>query len=126
LILVIRSSFSDSFMDIDLICSSFYLIRLLKFRLLRLESTVMLSVTLLRLISSLLRSLKILFLLPTIVMYASISICLCFSFQFLYFYSLFNFNFIAIFSSFQVPHVNRTDYQLIDISEDGFVSLTFS
>lgn len=23
---------------------------------------------------------------------------------------------------FQVPHVNRTDYQLIDISEDGFVS----
>ena len=22
----------------------------------------------------------------------------------------------------QVPHVNRTDYQLIDISEDGFVS----
>ena len=21
----------------------------------------------------------------------------------------------------QVPHVNRTDYQLIDISEDGFV-----
>lgn len=26
------------------------------------------------------------------------------------------------FSSFQVPHVNRTDYQLIDISEDGFVS----
>ncbi|KAK3440267.1 hypothetical protein EUGRSUZ_B00553 [Eucalyptus grandis] len=22
-----------------------------------------------------------------------------------------------------VPHVNRTDYQLIDISEDGFVSL---
>ncbi|CAA2975779.1 eukaryotic translation initiation factor 5A-2 [Olea europaea subsp. europaea] len=23
----------------------------------------------------------------------------------------------------QVPHVNRTDYQLIDISEDGFVSL---
>ncbi|CAN1313888.1 Eukaryotic translation initiation factor 5A-3 [Linum perenne] len=24
---------------------------------------------------------------------------------------------------FQVPHVNRTDYQLIDISEDGFVSI---
>ncbi|KAK4392779.1 Eukaryotic translation initiation factor 5A-4 [Sesamum angolense] len=23
----------------------------------------------------------------------------------------------------KVPHVNRTDYQLIDISEDGFVSL---
>ena len=23
----------------------------------------------------------------------------------------------------QVPHVNRVDYQLIDISEDGFVSL---
>ncbi|GKG54252.1 eukaryotic translation initiation factor 5A-2, partial [Tanacetum coccineum] len=23
----------------------------------------------------------------------------------------------------QVPHVTRTDYQLIDISEDGFVSL---
>lgn len=23
----------------------------------------------------------------------------------------------------QVPHVNRTDYQLIDISEDGFVCL---
>ena len=23
----------------------------------------------------------------------------------------------------QVPHVNRTDYQLIDISEDGFVRL---
>lgn len=22
---------------------------------------------------------------------------------------------------FQVPHVNRTDYQLIDISEDGYV-----
>lgn len=22
---------------------------------------------------------------------------------------------------FQVPHVTRTDYQLIDISEDGFV-----
>ena len=22
---------------------------------------------------------------------------------------------------FQVPHVNRSDYQLIDISEDGFV-----
>lgn len=22
----------------------------------------------------------------------------------------------------QVPHVSRTDYQLIDISEDGFVS----
>lgn len=25
----------------------------------------------------------------------------------------------------QVPHVNRTDYQLIDISEDGFVSYFF-
>lgn len=24
----------------------------------------------------------------------------------------------------QVPHVNRTDYQLIDISEDGFVCLS--
>ena len=23
----------------------------------------------------------------------------------------------------QIPHVNRTDYQLIDISEDGFVWL---
>lgn len=25
----------------------------------------------------------------------------------------------------QVPHVNRTDYQLIDISEDGFVSSNY-
>ena len=25
----------------------------------------------------------------------------------------------------QVPHVNRTDYQLIDISEDGFVWSSF-
>lgn len=25
----------------------------------------------------------------------------------------------------QVPHVNRTDYQLIDISEDGFVSFNY-
>ena len=25
----------------------------------------------------------------------------------------------------QVPHVNRTDYQLIDISEDGFVLKIF-
>lgn len=24
-----------------------------------------------------------------------------------------------------MPHVNRTDYQLIDISEDGFVSTLF-
>lgn len=24
-------------------------------------------------------------------------------------------------SYIQIPHVNRTDYQLIDISEDGFV-----
>lgn len=24
---------------------------------------------------------------------------------------------------YQVPHVNRTDYQLIDISEDGFVRI---
>lgn len=27
--------------------------------------------------------------------------------------------------SLQVPHVNRTDYQLIDISEDGFVRVSF-
>lgn len=26
----------------------------------------------------------------------------------------------------QVPHVTRTDYQLIDISEDGFVSYSFN
>ncbi|WRX32333.1 Translation elongation factor [Theobroma cacao] len=30
---------------------------------------------------------------------------------------------VMLFLSFDVPHVNRTDYQLIDISEDGFVSL---
>jgi hypothetical protein len=28
--------------------------------------------------------------------------------------------------SLQVPHVNRTEYQLIDISEDGFVSPNIS
>lgn len=31
-------------------------------------------------------------------------------------------NFVIIVFYLQVPHVNRTDYQLIDISEDGFVS----
>lgn len=31
--------------------------------------------------------------------------------------------FILIIGFLQVPHVNRTDYQLIDISEDGFVSI---
>lgn len=31
------------------------------------------------------------------------------------------FKFVYPFSVLQVPHVNRTDYQLIDISEDGFV-----
>ncbi|KAL0327145.1 UNVERIFIED_CONTAM: Eukaryotic translation initiation factor 5A-2 [Sesamum angustifolium] len=30
----------------------------------------------------------------------------------------------VIFIELQVPHVTRTDYQLIDISEDGFVRLT--
>lgn len=30
--------------------------------------------------------------------------------------------FPGFYLSLQVPHVNRTDYQLIDISEDGFVS----
>ena len=29
---------------------------------------------------------------------------------------------IVIIHHVQVPHVSRTDYQLIDISEDGFVS----
>lgn len=29
---------------------------------------------------------------------------------------------MGVVSGLQVPHVNRTDYQLIDISEDGFVS----
>lgn len=30
---------------------------------------------------------------------------------------------LLIYCISQVPHVNRTDYQLIDISEDGFVSV---
>ncbi|XP_019175630.1 PREDICTED: eukaryotic translation initiation factor 5A-2-like [Ipomoea nil] len=30
---------------------------------------------------------------------------------------------LLFYYCFAVPHVNRTDYQLIDISEDGFVSL---
>jgi hypothetical protein len=32
--------------------------------------------------------------------------------------------FVCLFVK-QVPHVNRTDYQLIDISEDGFVCTNF-
>ena len=110
--------------------------RLLRFRLRRPVSTVMLSATLLELISSLLRSLKILSPLLTTVMYAPTS------FIFLIFYSWFtvihflivaphnNICYVVVFLFFsflfffpcQVPHVNRTDYQLIDISEDGFVS----
>lgn len=45
---------------------------------------------------------------------------------------LWNYIFYALYSLFQftrvtqVPHVNRVDYQLIDISEDGFVSVDYS
>ena len=39
-----------------------------------------------------------------------------------YFISFSRINGCSYLSVLQVPHVNRTDYQLIDISEDGFVS----
>lgn len=102
--------------------------RLLKFLLPRRVSTVMLSVTLLGLIFSLPRSLKILCPLPTTVMYVPVHVFSSYVFSFLEstLLELFLFLKICVFVLlFQVPHVNRTDYQLIDISEDGFVSFCF-
>lgn len=78
---------------------------------------VMLSVTLLGLTFSMGKSLRILFPLLTTVMYGA------YEFDFLLFCILFRrINRCSYLSGLQVPHVNRTDYQLIDISEDGFVS----
>lgn len=102
--------------------------RLLRCQLPKLESTVTLNVTLLVLTSSLPRSLKILFHRPTTVMYEerlSIFVILVL-FQYvalIFFWFLKYFN-VCTFP-LQVPHVNRTDYQLIDISEDGFVCSYF-
>ncbi|XP_040872540.1 uncharacterized protein [Glycine max] len=105
--------------------------RLLKFLLPRLVSTVMPSVTLLGLIFSLPRSLKILCPLLTTVMYALVHVfhvyCFFSSVNSLSDDTYWNFScsqiLFVFFFLFQVPHVNRTDYQLIDIAEDGFLSL---
>lgn len=73
------------------------------------------SATLLLLTSSPARNLKILCHLLTTVMSA-------------HFFNFFLFKRLLLILkhehviSLQVPHVNRTEYQLIDISEDGFVS----
>lgn len=95
--------------------------RLLRSPLPRPESTVMLNVTLLPLTFSMGKSSKILSHLPTIVMYG-LSRPLPPLTLILLSPPRFSFNY-ELFFGLQVPHVNRTDYQLIDISEDGFVSL---
>lgn len=96
--------------------------RLWRCQLPKLESMVMPNVTLLVLTSSLPRSLKILFHLPTTAMYG-------FPGHLLIIFAFFFFKFLKCVNgcsiSSQVPHVNRTDYQLIDISEDGFVCNCF-
>lgn len=91
--------------------------RLLRFQPLKLGSMVTPSATLLQLTSLLPRSSKILCHLLTTVMSVHV----------------FNTFWVSAASGhtkyvnvnvnvLQVPHVNRTEYQLIDISEDGFVS----
>lgn len=89
----------------------------------KLASTVTPNVISLLLTSSLGRSLRILSPLHTIVM-CVLSVSCLWSLP-LFPYIPFIFIFVLIFDNYvfklQVPHVNRTDYQLIDISEDGFV-----
>lgn len=100
--------------------------RLLRSQPPRLASMVMLNVTLLALISSTPRSLKILSLLLTTVMYELWSFTLVVLSDFwtlsTYYEMYFSWHY---FNLIQVPHVTRTDYQLIDISEDGFVCSYF-
>lgn len=81
----------------------------------------MLNVTLLRLTSLMGKSLKILFLLPIIVMYVYLSFMIAFVFSGRATTAAVPILNIRCVLELQVPHVNRTDYQLIDISEDGFV-----
>lgn len=82
------------------------------------------NVTLLVLISSMGRSSRILFHLLTILMYGP-TVISSFSVLFLL-CPVLSLNFIEFSIVLQVPHVTRTDYQLLDITEDGFVSIAAS
>lgn len=105
--------------------------RSLRFLLPRPASTVTLSVTSSVSISSPGRSSRISCLPLTIVMWVSLlwrGFCSLFMLLFYYVWRVLRdarVSDVVLHGPVQVPEVVRTDYQLIDISEDGFVSLHF-